>query len=100
MKISGALNEEEKEKIVEGNIEDEKNDRENKVGMHGEASQVSKLTLNGLLFYLGLPIDPLKKEEVYACIKKKTDKKEIKTNKKKKLGIFLFIYKMLKQCQN
>lgn len=84
MKISGSLNEEEKAKINKGN----ETDLQNPESIQGEASHINKLTLNGLLFYLGLPIDPLKKEEVNICFRRKTERKEIKTNKKKKLGEF------------
>lgn len=87
MKISGSLNEEEKEKINQGNEEDAKNDMASNVTALEEINKLTVLTLNGLLFYLGLPIDPLKKEEVVACFKRKSEKKEAKTNKKKKMGL-------------
>ena len=86
MKISGSLNEDEIEKINQGNAEEEKQEIDNNVTMKNEVNQLTKLTMNGLLFYMGLPIDPQNKEEVVNCIRKKLMKKEIKSNKKKKLG--------------
>lgn len=86
MKISGSLNEEEVEKINQGNEEDQQSDLINNTTALEEMNKVTIQTMNGLLFYLGLPLDPEKKEEVKACFKKKKEKKEAKTNKKKKEG--------------
>ena len=88
MKISGSLNESEKDMINAGNEAEEKVEQAVEV----EATHVTKHTLNGLLFYFGLPVDPLKKEAVAACLKGKKEKKEIKTNKKKKMGNFWFFF--------
>lgn len=67
MKISGSLNEAEIAKINEGNEKNEKEEKEDEakgVGLNAEVAKVTPLTLNGLLFYFGLPIDPAKKDEV------------------------------------
>jgi len=89
MKVSGSLNEAEKQKINQGNENEEKKiEQVEEVNLNAETDHVTQNTLNGLLFYLGLPLDPQKKEEVINCFNKKKDKKEVKTNKKKKLGQF------------